>query len=254
MMFGAHRALSRAARTAFGVVTCGGGAAAYCSANVEATASADDVFGFQPLEATPLELLKRFDRVERCSAEECDAAVASAAFGKLVGKTWRLVENENGEEKFLLDGEGLVKRKVMMKLPLTINYAMDGAARALHSDICAAKFLHVVEDWELCGPVKVVVAKGQTVRQQYGITKDGHRPFIRKSELSAHNVTSESMLCYELGDDGTTLDMVTWAVYPEHDPPRLCKYTMHMVDDAAPKRAAAATPPGSGGSGSQSDG
>ena len=209
-----------------------GGGAALCSANVEAES---DPFQFEALEADPLALIKRFEDFERCAEARATEAVVARAFGRLTGKTWRLVENEGGEEKMRLDGESWVKRKAYMKLPLTITYKLEGTT--LHSDICALKFLHVVEAWRVGGAVKEIVAKGQTVRQQYGVTSAGARPFIRKSEISAAEVKSESVAQYHLSDDGWDLRLVTWCAYPDAAPPTLAKYTMHMRADEAPPRA-----------------
>ena len=179
-------------------------------------------------------LVTQFDSFERLAPEACTAAIAAEAFGPLVGRTWRLLENENGEEKMALDGEGWLKRKAMMKLPLAITYALEGTK--FHSDICALKFVHIEEDWDLCAPPRKIEAKGTIVHQQYGITADGRRPFIRKSEVSAHAVKSESVLTYELSEGDTRLKMTTWCAYPDMDPPALCVYTMHMGADppAAP--------------------
>jgi len=234
-MFGVRLLGARARASLRGAaVLCGGGAA---TASFCAQEGGGDLgcLNFDR-DAPVAELVARFDAFARLGPEECTAEVAREAYGPLVGKTWRLLENENGEEKMRLDGEGLLKRKAMMLLPLTIRYALDGTR--YHSDICAAKFVHVQEDWDLCGPPRTVEAKGTTVHQQYGITADARRPFIRKSEVSAYDVKSESVLTYEPSADGTRLKMTTWCAYPDLD--TLCVYTMHMGWDDAPPPAAAA--------------
>ena len=105
----AVRAAGSPARTSARVAlggACGmlalGGGAALCSANVEAES---DPFQFEALEADPVALIKRFEDFERCAEARATEAVVARAFGPLTGKTWRLVENEGGEEKMRLDGE-----------------------------------------------------------------------------------------------------------------------------------------------------
>ena len=111
----AARAAGSPARTSARVAlggACGmlalGGGAALCSANVEAES---DPFQFEALEKDPVALIKRFEDFERCAEARATEAVVARAFGPLTGKTWRLVENEGGEEKMRLDGESWVKRK-----------------------------------------------------------------------------------------------------------------------------------------------
>ena len=74
-----------------------GGGAALCSANVEAES---DPFQFDALEKDPVALIKRFEDFERCAEARATEAVVARAFGPLTGKTWRLVENRAGQERF----------------------------------------------------------------------------------------------------------------------------------------------------------